>query len=1765
MSLSSTYILFLEQEPQNQRQDDLTGDAICRGCGFQGRSLLQHLNKTTLGCKTFYNMEEWQEARGQKKRAQEKKWKRDNKEWEKEYKQDYYQRNEANIRDQQRRSYQEHRNKRRASKKMYYQRQKEINFANEDEKKRHEKFQLDLRDCFSHICVCCHKIMSSSGVRPVPGNIQGLKQRLEMVAPGLFAKCIKEKLPPGAVINKSIYLCTTCNKWLFQKKKVPKHSVLNGLDCEDMVPLTDLESVLVSKNILFLKIVHLPKSRWHAVQDKTVNVPILDDDILKTLNTVQAFPRKSDESGLIPVKLKRKLEFKNKHLEAYVRPEALYDALKIFKEKGHPYYQDIEVRDLASDNLQDAQDSSNSEATTSSSEEEHEWHPAHQHQHDFGGETILTENFPESSVAINSSDKVKNVKRKDDSTSSLQLAPGEGKVPTSLMRDDDWDIKAFPHLHSSGKFGLNHPRENKLTPQEYFKQRILNVDKRWARNKTYLFAALYYVERHHLERQINVSYRRGKLSKGSMVNMEDIFSVFDNVTGTPRFWQQKRFEVIAKLEQLGAFQFFYTLSCADKRWPETFVSILRQKGLIISYRPSKEKVTSTYSFQPDEIWVKTGEDQPEQRLEEYLATQNEHELIRKNVLSLTMAFDKRVHAFMRRIVKAKSSPMNVEHHHYRVEFQLRGAGHIHGVLWCDLTELEKAFPGLQSAMTKLRVSARLNEEDKTTLEKFVDTFISCSLDDEDLVDIVESVQKHSHTHTCYKKGPSCRFGFPKFPSERTIIAQPMDKNDFHSERAYNEEKKRHKEVLSKVKEVLQTLTGEEVASMSLDDVLKKSGVTASNYYRALEVSQTGACVILKRRVCEVYINNYNPEWLKSWDGNMDIQVCLDFFAVTTYITDYYTKTESAMASELKAAFKRSAGMERKEQMKYLVETFLRTRQMGESEAIYRLLPQLHLSDSDIKCVYVATGFPWNRSTFLVKQSKDKLVENEDEDESLRPREDTIQLPGREGNFKAAVSVHEKYAARPKELEHICLAQFAISYDMQRGRKNQDDTADKEENVDPSSMIKQAKIVSWCPEYETPLPSTLNLANRLGMMKLRGQRAVLRQHKFRQDLDPHEYFYSQLVLYRPWRSEEEELCAQDLEGCIRLFNEMEEGSDEVQSSRQTKIEKTKGKLFPLQNDVEEARAMMEEVSDSRTMHIGDVLDAENQKDNEDQMAEGMEETEEHAARNPEHLAEEDGSLKGHYEKTVFRKIDISNLDEMRNLARQLDPDQRYAFDILIKYVKQLRASTRSGFPKPKPPLLKIHGGAGCGKSTLIKVIAQFVEHFMTVFSDKDPERPAVVKVAPTGKAGHNIMGMTYHSAFSIPWGNQSFSLSDKTRDTKRSQLSELKLVILDEMSMLKSDALYQIHLRLQEITQSQNAFGGVAVILSGDLMQIPPVSARWIFQEPAEEAYQISHAIEPLWDQFSPIELRHNHRQGNDRVYGDLLNRVRRGKHTAEDIEVLQSKVTDVLPEGALHLYGTNVLVKSHNEIELSKLPGETEIINAIHVNRKRKGWKPQLDDWGNVKNTPFKDVLHLKVGSRVMITYNIDGSDGLINGTMGTVVGFAKERGRVVKVLVECDNKQDGEKTRKKHEAILKRLKLPNATPIGRHCFEYSLGKTEKHHAGAKAEVIQFPLTTAWAITIHKCQGENIRSPTPLVADIASVHKKGHGMAYVALGRIQNIDQLFLKSFKPEKIMISEEAEAEAQKIEHGAVNIESNQDHWNKDWRAPNSYIRKIASLNIR
>ena len=174
--------------------------------------------------------------------------------------------------------------------------------------------------------------------------------------------------------------------------------------------------------------------------------------------------------------------------------------------------------------------------------------------------------------------------------------------------------------------------------------------------------------------------------------------------------------------------------------------------------------------------------------------------------------------------------------------------------------------------------------------------------------------------------------------------------------------------MQKVKEKLVELTEDGLKECSLDTntLLKRANVEKRKYYEALEVSQNAACIILKREPKESYINNYNPEWMKAWDGNMDISVCLDYFAIITYITDYYTKAETGVTKAIKAAVKecKAKGADMTTTMSHLMYTYLKCREMGESEAYYRMIPSLHLSQSNVKCTFVDIRFPENRQTIL---------------------------------------------------------------------------------------------------------------------------------------------------------------------------------------------------------------------------------------------------------------------------------------------------------------------------------------------------------------------------------------------------------------------------------------------------------------------------------------------------------------------------------------------------------------------------------------------------------------------------------------------------------------------------------------------------------------------------------------------------------------------------------------------------------------------------------
>ena len=137
-------------------------------------------------------------------------------------------------------------------------------------------------------------------------------------------------------------------------------------------------------------------------------------------------------------------------------------------------------------------------------------------------------------------------------------------------------------------------------------------------------------------------------------------------------------------------------------------------------------------------------------------------------------------------------------------------------------------------------------------------------------------------------------------------------------------------------------------------------------------------------------------------------------------------------------------------------------------------------------------------------------------------------------------------------------------------------------------------------------------------------------------------------------------------------------------------------------------------------------------------------------------------------------------------------------------------------------------------------------------------------------------------------------------------------------MMKSDQLYQLNLRLRELKQNNKPFRGVCIFLLGDPAQLKPVKGRFSFDKPSCEDYHLAYGngSDTLWRSFQVINLTENHRQGDDKIYADMLNRIRVGEHTREDIELLRKRVrpkhhSDL--QNALYIACKKVFVNEHKQ------------------------------------------------------------------------------------------------------------------------------------------------------------------------------------------------------------------------------------------------------------
>ena len=259
---------------------------------------------------------------------------------------------------------------------------------------------------------------------------------------------------------------------------------------------------------------------------------------------------------------------------------------------------------------------------------------------------------------------------------------------------------------------------------------------------------------------------------------------------------------------------------------------------------------------------------------------------------------------------------------------------------------------------------------------------------------------------------------------------------------------------------------------------------------------------------------------------------------------------------------------------------------------------------------------------------------------------------------------------------------------------------------------------------------------------------------------------------------------------------------------------------------------------------------------------------------------------------------------------------------------------------------------------------------------------------------------------------------------------------------------------------------------------------------------------------------------------------------------------------ALYIFGTNKKVNEMNNRRLKALNGQEKAIDAICIHRTMKNFNPPEGKAGEVLKTPFQKHLKVKIGARVMLTYNIDTSDGLTNGARGELLGIIEEaNGNISKLVIKFERESVGRGKRRCNPGISR--KYPGGTPIEKVNFPFSISKSKKSVIST-AMVIQFPLRLAFACTAHKIQGATIPKPQKVVINVSDTFAAA--MVYVMLSRVCALWQIFiLNKFDETKMYPNLKALEELERLDKISQN--KNPSKWEKE----DGKALKISSLNCR
>ena len=786
------------------------------------------------------------------------------------------------------------------------------------------------------------------------------------------------------------YICKTCHAKLL-KGQQPCQAVVNNLFVDEtpaeLAALEKLEQILVAQRIVFEKIVIMPKGQQRKIKGAICNIPV------ECSQTCNVLPRPPDRSGIILLKLKRKLEFRGHVYFQAVRPQFVISALN-WLIANNPLYRNIEIQ---CGNISPELTNLNCPVTDQENIDEHLQTNVNREQLDqdaeeqddplnerrsAASETCLQSILPNYPVNLENTDCSNSTGRE-----VFNIAPGEGKHPVSIMTDKLCEELSFPVLFPKGRFGYTAERDRKLSPIKYFNARLLHHSGKFATNPEYLFFAQFIMEQKKISDSINIALKKvhGQSVTASQVKsnsqafqnlllQDQAYLFLRQIPGSPPYWQKFMYEVVAMVKQLGIPTWFMTLSCADLRWPELFQIIARTKG---------------NNMTDEEV--------------EALSYHDRCSMLNLNPVIVAKHFQYRVETFFRQVLLTNANPIGkIVYYALRIEFQMRGSPHLHALIWTsDCPEL--------------------TNDTKDAYIDYIDQHVQAYLPgietDPELYDLVKTYQTHNHSKTCRKyKNVTCRFNFGQFFTDRTIIAEPLAED--MDDQIKSDLLTRRKEILSKVKQkiddVLNPSKSTYEPNATPNNILSYIGITEQDYKWAISVSPDSDYELhLKRPIDSCFINNYFIAGLKGFAANVDLQPVFNHYKCITYVCSYFTKHETECSQAIINAAKeaKQANLSVRDGLRKIGAAFLSTREVSAQECVYRCMPELWLRKIFPKTVFVSTDFAKDR--VRVAKTPQELDDLDDDSTDI---------------FKTNIIV--RYSDRPKNIPVIndmCLALFAAHY------------------------------------------------------------------------------------------------------------------------------------------------------------------------------------------------------------------------------------------------------------------------------------------------------------------------------------------------------------------------------------------------------------------------------------------------------------------------------------------------------------------------------------------------------------------------------------------------------------------------------------------------------------------------------------------------------------------------------------------------------------------